>query len=71
MDEIRDLLALVDDKSYTCSQVKNLTTEHLENTRKKISDLQKLENIFEKMVSQCDGKHTPSCPVIDILSGED
>lgn len=70
LQEIRGLLALVDDKSYTCAQVQNLTLEHLETTRKKIVDLQKLETVLDEMVSQCDGGLIPDCPVIDALFKE-
>jgi len=70
LDEIRNLLTLVDDKSYTCAQVQDLTLEHLENTRKKIIDLQKLEVVLDEMASQCDGGLVPDCPVIDALFEE-
>lgn len=70
LEEIRGLLTLVDDKSYTCAQVESLTREHLETTRKKIIDLQKLEVVLDDMASKCDGGHVPDCPVIDTLFGE-
>lgn len=70
LEEIRSLLTLVDEKSYTCDEVKSLTLEHLETTRRKITDLQKLEVILDDMTSKCDGGLIPDCPVIDTLFGE-
>ena len=68
LEEIRGLLTLVDDKSYTCAQVENITVNHLNTTRRKIADLQKLEAALDGMVSKCHGGHVPDCPVIDALS---
>lgn len=70
LKEIRGLLTLVDDKSFTCAQVQDLTLEHLDTTRKKIIDLQKLETVLDEMASQCDGGLVPECPVIDALFEE-
>jgi MerR family mercuric resistance operon transcriptional regulator len=70
LEEIRGLLTLIDDKSYTCAEVESLTREHLETTRKKIIDLQKLEVVLDDMASKCDGGLIPDCPVIDALFSE-
>ena len=67
LEEIRGLLTLVDDNSYTCGQVHKLTLNHLEITRQKIRDLQKIETVLVDMASQCDGGLIPDCPVIDVL----
>ena len=67
LEEIRGLLALVDEHAYSCAQVQALTQNHLETTRRKIADLQKLEGVLGDMVAQCDGGLVPDCPVIDIL----
>lgn len=67
IDEIRDLLDLVDGGSYTCSDVKAITLEHVDSIRKKISDLKKLEKTLSKIASQCSGNSTPECPIIDAL----
>ncbi|PCI34523.1 MAG: MerR family transcriptional regulator [Alphaproteobacteria bacterium] len=67
LEEIRGLLVLVDGHAYSCAQVQALTQDHLETTRRKIADLQKLEGVLGDMVAQCDGGLVPDCPVIDIL----
>lgn len=67
IEEIRELLKLVDGGSYTCSDVKTITLEHVETVRQKIADLKKLEKTLARIASQCTGDGTPACPIIDAL----
>jgi MerR family transcriptional regulator, mercuric resistance operon regulatory protein len=66
--EVRRLLTLVDEHSYTCAEVKDMTGKQLAIVQDKIMDLQKLEHALAKMVEECDGGDVPDCPIIDILS---
>ena len=67
IEEIRDLLEIVDGGTYTCSDVKTITLEHVDSIRQKISDLKKLEKTLSQIASQCTGDNTPECPIIDAL----
>jgi len=67
IDEIRGLLSLVDGGNYKCSDVKEITMEHVENIRHKIADLKKLEKTLSSIASQCAGGTTPECPIVDAL----
>lgn len=67
LDEIRTLLGLVDGGNYTCGEVRELTLEHLQETRKKIADLRRLEKSLAAIAAQCEGGSVPECPVIDAL----
>jgi MerR family transcriptional regulator, mercuric resistance operon regulatory protein len=67
VEQIRSLLALVDDKTQTCAQVKDLTVEHLRDVRKKLADLKTIERVLNKMASHCEGGLVPDCPIIDAL----
>ncbi len=67
IDEIRALLDLVDSGEYTCGEVKSMTDAHLENVRRKIADLRRLERTLAGISSQCEGGAVPECPVIDAL----
>ena len=67
IDEIRALLNLVDQKNYTCGDVKTITMEHIKSVRQKITDLKKLEKTLSTIASQCAGDATPECPIIDAL----
>ncbi len=70
LKEVRELLGLVDGEDYTCVEVKVITVAHLNDVRKKITDLRNLEGVLKDMVSQCDDGTVPDCPVIDALFDE-
>ncbi len=67
LDEIRAMLDMVDGENLTCAEVKDVTVKHLEDIRKKIADLKKLEKTLKEIASQCKGNKTPNCPIIDAL----
>lgn len=68
LKEIRELLSLVDKKTYTCAEVQERTMKHLEDVKSKMRDLKKMERSLKKMVSECDGGLVPECPIIDMLN---
>jgi len=66
LDEIENLLTLA--KGH-CSDVQLLAEQKLDQVRCKIKDLQSLENLLEKLVSQCDSSvDAVHCPIINKLS---
>jgi MerR family mercuric resistance operon transcriptional regulator len=67
LDQIRTLLELVDGRRYTCAQVKRITVEHLEEIRRKMVDLTRIEQALKSMAAACDGGAVPKCAVIDAL----
>jgi MerR family mercuric resistance operon transcriptional regulator len=67
LDEVRTLLRLVDGGRYTCAQVKRITVHHLDDVRRKIADLRKIEHALGDMAAECDGGTVPKCAVIDAL----
>ena len=67
LDEIRTLLRLVDGKRYTCQEVKTITETHLEDGKRKIADLRRLQKTLAAISGQCEGGLVPDCPIIDTL----
>ena len=67
IEEVRGLLALVDGGDYSCAEVQALTLEHVDDIRRKIADLRKIERVLKDMASQCDDGEIPECPVIEAL----
>ena len=65
--DLRGLLRLVDGHAYTCAQVRALTLEHLGETRRKIADLRRLEQVMADLAAKCTGRRVPDCPIIDAL----
>ena len=69
LDEVRGLLRLVDGGRYTCAEVKVITLDHLEDIRRKIADLRRLERTLSDVAGKCRGEKVPECPIIDALFG--
>ena len=67
LKEIRGLLDLVDGGDYTCAEVRDRTTVHLNDVRQKLRDLKKMQRTLKTMVSQCDGGLVRECTIIDTL----
>lgn len=71
IDNIRALLALADEGSASCSNVRNLAAEHLADVRRRLADLKKMERILAATVADCDAqcgeKPAPVCPLIEVL----
>lgn len=67
LEEIRSLLRLVDGGHSSCSDVQIVTLKHLEDVRKKIGDLQRLERTLSEVASRCQGGSVPDCPIVEVL----
>ncbi len=70
LDEIRNLLRLVDENSYTCDDIRDIVSAHLTKMRGKIKDLRRLENSLREMVATCDRGAVPECPILEVSSVE-
>ena len=67
LDEIRELLDLVDGGSYTCNEVRELTLNHADEMKRKITDLRRMEKVLRDITSKCSGGKVPDCPIIEAL----
>lgn len=67
LEEIRSLLRLVDGGHSSCADVQAVTLEHLEDVRKKMADLQRLERTLSEVASRCQGGSVPDCPIVEAL----
>jgi len=67
IEEIRGLLALVDDGTQTCGEVKARTEHHLSDVRAKIADLRRIETVLARTAARCSGDAAPECPILDAL----
>lgn len=67
LEKIRSLLSLVDSHNYTCHDIEEITSEQLDEVRRKVSDLKKLEKTLKDMTSKCNRGKVPECPIIDAL----
>ena len=67
LGEIRELLDLVDGGSYTCNEVRELTLNHADEVKRKITDLRRMEEVLRDITSKCSGGKVPDCPIIEAL----
>lgn len=68
IEEIRSLLSLMESPRASCSKVKNIAGPHLEEVRKKIVDLNRLEAVLSMAVSRCSDAPDSPCYLLDMLS---
>lgn len=68
MEEVRSLLSLADKGEQTCALVMQKTRIHLEDVRRRIAELQRIEAILAATLAECSGKNVPDCPIIDALN---
>ncbi len=67
LGDVRGLLALVDGGDYSCAEIQSFTLEHVNDIRRRIADLRRIERVLRDMASQCDDGEIPECPVIEAL----
>ncbi len=67
MAQVRDLLELADHREQACSTVHELTLAHLGDVRRKLADLQRLEQVLEQIAARCGEGEMPECPIIEAL----
>jgi MerR family transcriptional regulator, copper efflux regulator len=72
IDQVRSLVALVQDPQSSCMDARDLAQEHLAAVRAKLSELKALERSIAGFVANCDsscaGGPGPDCVILDDLS---
>lgn len=66
LEDLRALIGLVDG-GFTCGEIRDIALAHLDEIRKKIADLRRLEKTLETTATRCKGGSVPECPIIDSL----
>lgn len=69
LEEIRNLLGLVEG-GHACGEVQAAALAHVNNIRRKIADLRRMERTLAETAARCEGGTAPDCPIIDVLSRE-
>jgi len=72
IDQVRALVALVEDPSSSCEHARDLAQKHLITVRAKLTELKALERSIASFVASCDatcsGGPGPDCVILDDLS---
>jgi MerR family mercuric resistance operon transcriptional regulator len=68
IDEVRRLLRLADQKSKSCSKVRDLAAQHLTDIRGRIADLKRMERVLSRLVDACSNGELADCPLLEALA---
>ena len=68
LGEIAELLALGNDDSTTCDEVRQRATEKIEEIAGRIGDLSRMKCALEALVSACDERTDSACPLLEALA---
>jgi MerR family mercuric resistance operon transcriptional regulator len=70
LEDVRALLRLAEPGQAACAPAKAIASVHLQAVRAKLADLRRLEVVLDAVVGRCGDGDDPTCPVIEVLSGE-
>jgi Cu(I)-responsive transcriptional regulator len=70
IEQIRELLALWQNRKRPSRQVKALAQAHIEELDEKLKELQAMKATLEHLVHCCHGDDRPDCPIIETLARE-
>lgn len=71
ISDIRSLIDLGEPERASCTDVCAIAAPHLDDVRARIADLQRLETLLARTMSQCAGGGSPDCGVLEALCGTD
>jgi len=68
VDQIRELLALADDRDRSCAEVDIIARAHLTQVERKLADLTRLAHELRDVIGQCGCGSVADCRIIEALS---
>ncbi|MBB5041155.1 Cu(I)-responsive transcriptional regulator [Shinella fusca] len=67
--QIRDLLALWQDRDRASADVKRIASAHVEEMKAKMRLLEEMVQTLEHLSAHCHGDDRPDCPILEQLAG--
>jgi MerR family copper efflux transcriptional regulator len=68
--DIRQLLALWQDRRRPAREVKRLAQRHLDEVELRIGELKAIAGTLTHLIAHCRGNDRPDCPILDALADE-
>lgn len=68
--EVRDLLALWQDRNRASADVKALALGHIASIEARVAELQTLQKTLIDLTQRCHGDDRPDCPILNDLAGD-
>ena len=69
LEQIRDLLALWQDKARASADVRSLARGHIAALERKIAEMEAMKRTLAKLAASCHGDTRADCPILDDLAG--
>lgn len=70
IDEIRELLALWQDRARSSAAVKRIAAAHIADLQARIAELQDMVATLSQLTACCAGDARPDCPILADLAGD-
>lgn len=70
LDQIRELLALWQDKGRASADVRSLARAHIEELNRKIAEMEAMRRTLERLAASCHGDSRSDCPILDDLAAQ-
>ena len=70
IEEIRQLLALWQDRERSSADVKALALTRAAQLKRKARELDEMRRSLELLAARCHGEDRPDCPILDGLQGD-
>ena len=68
MQDIRQLLALWQNRMRTSSSVKKIAASHMQDLKRRIVEMQSMVATLEHLTHNCHGDGRPECPILEEFS---
>ena len=68
LDQIRDLLALWEDKHRASADVRAMALAHIAELDRKIAEMAAMRRTLESLAASCHGDERSDCPILDDLA---
>jgi MerR family copper efflux transcriptional regulator len=68
LEQIRNLLALWQDKHRASADVRAMARTHIDELNRKIAEMEAMRRTLETLASSCRGDQRPDCPILDDLA---
>jgi len=66
--DVRNLLALYQDRARASADVKSIALEHVEEIERKMAELDSMRRTLLHLAEKCHGDERPECPILDELA---
>ncbi|WP_296944953.1 Cu(I)-responsive transcriptional regulator [uncultured Massilia sp.] len=70
LDQVRDLLALWQDKDRASADVRRLARAHIDELDRKIAELESMKRTLGALADSCHGDQRSDCPILDDLAAQ-